>query len=1004
VKGFVTISLGLEASDLKDALAEARGLKEHGRFYQPAFQIMEGLLGPEGSCRIAELEPPEKEANETRDGRALRKLDMKITTVGLDMMPYADQLGLGISHRTNSIVHEAGAAEDDTPPLTEKVVTKWLVQFMTHRVMAILFLGPSKGTLEVRPYENDDTEAFEVRAVPGMLVLLRPDMLSHKYYAPGNATSMTSFYLTAQKQGMMYGQSVSAPISMTPIARALDEWVLDRLKQIKEAETEETVWDPDIPRDWQLAMNHMFHKGQMIGITGIGLRVPRFIDCDLWFSSMGAGIDFVTEVPNTRWDHSKVYLPYEVEPEGWKMFKTYCKHGSFMDGIDLFDPKLFGMSPAEAKAIDPNQRLVLEVGYDGLYRSGLRKKQIMNSSGGMYCGFGTLEWSFTEKQIDEGAFGATGGAASIVSNRMSFCLGMKGPSMSIDTEASASLTALYLAAEATQKKGRGHINAYSLAMGVHLMLCPMWWPQHCAAGWLSKEGRCLTFDDSACGFVRSDACVSTVVKCLEDVDGETQKDRDRNLCGILAAGVMNHCGQGASLHAPSGPAEQEVIAEAIKNAHISMLDVDAVEAHGTGAKLADAVEVGSLLRGHRSEMHKEPLGLMACKTGPGNMIEAGSLTAFIKTLTGGTWGFMPPNKHLRQINPYVDSVDTPSMFLTESVQYRMKSSFVGTMARGFGGTNVYCIAFGQVDNNKVSDINSQQPPMLAFWPGGGGMMDESMIPDRTYYIVGSFNKWGDPLPMEREGDSGYAFNLIMGENNFEQFQIWLDGDSKKVLHPGWQKAGKDAPVIGPTDDVSSNGLNWMIDGRGSVQEMWIPAVQAKESETAVSLRRDLDEMGNEYVLQQHITPTPDLGKPGDRYRVRLQCLGKWRTVNWTKIDTPALSDKLASTREGNYFIVGSWGNWQFEEMTNHGDGKYSAEVKLSRGGAEFQIVRDRDWFQVFYPATPQGNGQEYIVGPRDGGHGLNWFIDGLFGETFRVEFERQVVGDKDEKKVSWTRL
>jgi len=665
-------------------------------------------------------------------------------------MPYADQLGLAISHRTNTIVHEAGAAEDDTPPLTEKVVTKWLSQFQCHKVMAILFLGPSKGTLEVRPYENDDTEAFEVRAVPGMLVLLRPDILSHRYYAPGNATTLSSFYLATAKQGQKYGASLSVP--MTPVARGLDEWVLDRLQQIKESETEESVWDPEIPRDWQLAMNHMYHKGQMIGVTGVGVRVPKCTETDPWFSSFVGGTDFVTEVPNSRWDHSTVYVPFDEDPEGWKSFKSYCKHGSFMEGIDLFDPKLFGMSPAEAKAIDPNQRLVLEVGYDGLYRSGLRKKQIMNSAGGMYCGFGTLEWSYTEKNLGDGAFGATGAAASIVSNRMSFSLGMKGPSMTIDTEGCSSLTALYMASEATQKKGRGHLNAYSLAMGVHLMLCSMWWPQHCAAGWLAKEGRCLTFDSSACGYVRSDGCVSVVVKCLEDVDGETQKDKELNLVGTVAAGTMNHCGQGASLHAPSGPAEQEVIAEAIKNAHIAMLDVDAVEAHGAGAFLADAIEVGSLIRGHRSEMHKEPLGLMSCKSAMGNMVEAGSLAAFIKVLSSASWGLMSPNKHLRQINPHVDAFDNPCMFTTECVEFRMKSSFTGTMARGFGGTNVYVISFGQVDPMKVSERRPEGQAMLAFWPGGGGVLDQDMLPEKTYYIVGSFNRWGDCLPMEREGD------------------------------------------------------------------------------------------------------------------------------------------------------------------------------------------------------------------------------------------------------------
>lgn len=1001
VKGFCTINLMLDPSALKQAIQEKRELDASGRFYQPAFQIAEGLLGPEGSARIAELDPPGEGSS---DGESLRNLDEKISQIGSSMMQ-ADHIGLDISRRTNTIVHEAGAAEDDTPPLTERIVSKWLAQFQCHRVMAILFIGPSKGTLELRPHENDDTEPFEVRAVPGMLVLLRPDILSHKYFAPGPSIALSSFYLHTAKTRQMYGASLTSP-TMTPVARLLDEWVLDRLQQIKEGETEESVWDPDIPRDWQRAMNHMFHKGQMIGITSCATRCPKFDDADTWFKSFSSGLDTVVAVPNSRWDHDAVYVSYDVDPEAWKGFKSYCKHGSFLDGIDLFDPKVFGMAPAEARGIDPHQRHILEVGYDALYRSGLRKKQLMSSFIGVYVGFGNLEWGMADKAMDT-AFVATGAAASISSNRLSFCLGMKGPSMTIDTEGCASLTALYLAGEGIQKKGRGVMNTHSIAMGCHLILAPTHWPHHCAAGWLSKAGRCLTFDSSADGYVRCDATMATVLRLLENVDGETQKEKDEHLVGILAGAVMNHSGQNANLHAPNGPSHQECIAQAIKNAHISMLDVDMVEAHGQGDVLADAVEVGSLLRAHRSEMHKDPLGITAFKTAHGNMIEAASIAAFMKLVVGNSYGLMPPDKHLRQCNPHVDVVDTPGMLINELLETRMKSSFGGVFARGFGGTNVYAIAFGHVDTSKVSEHGVPPQPMLSFWPGGGGVMDAEMLPEKTYYIVGSFNRWGDPLPMERESDGTYAFNIILGENSFEQFQIWLDGNSEKVLHPGCQKAGKDAPVFGPSDGETANGLNWIIDGRGSIKETWVPAAKAIENNTTVSLRRDTDQLGNEFVLQQRIFPTADNGKPGDRYRVRLQMLGKWRMVNWKKVESLAIStrsDRSVPSEAGKYFIVGSWNDWSFQEMFMDEEGKFSLTFKLYRHGGEFQIVRDRDWFQVFYPATPDGTGEEYIVGPRDGGHGLNWFVDGKPGETYRIVFERKVSADRDQKKVSWTRL
>jgi polyketide synthase-associated protein len=999
-KGFSMINLGLEDGILAQALEEAKNMSD--RFEQPCFQVMEGLLGPEGSCRIAEMDAPDSDI-ESSELPALKRLDLQISEVGRDLLPYAEQHGfIQVSHRTNTIIHEHGAAEDDTPPLTEKVVTKWLSQFQRHQIMAILFLGPSKGTLELRPYDVDDMDAFEVRTAPGMLVMLRPEILGHRFFAPGNAWALSSFFLTS-KSMQKYGASLTLP--MTPVARELDEWVLERLRQLKSSEHEDTMWDPEIPRDWQLAMNHMFHKGQMIAIKGVGIMSPRICDTENWFPTQVAGIDLVTEVPMARWDHSKVYVPYEVDPDCAKAFKTYCRHCSLMEGVDQFDPKLFGMSPAEAKSIDPNQRLVLEVGYQSLYKGGLRKKQLMNANIGHYCGFGCLEWQFAEKSGEMGAFAATGSAASIVSNRFNFCLGMKGPSMTIDTEGASSLTALYLGAEACQKKGRGQQNPYSVASGVHLLLSHMFWPNHTAAGWLSREGRCLTFDARADGYVRSDACVAVTVKCFDDIDGEV-KEEDKQMVGLLAAGVMNQNGKGASLAAPNGPAEQEAIAEAIRNAHIDPCDVDGVEAYGLGAFLPDAIEVGSLLRGHRNELNKESLIISAYKTGVGNMVEAGALCAFIRTLVNGQWGFVPPNKHLRQINPHIDAVDTPACIATETMEFRLKSSFYGTLSRGFGGSNVYVINHCQQDPSKFPPPKVVQQT-LAFWPGGGGTLEPELVPEKTYYLAGSFNKWGEAKAMERTPDGGYGFTVTLGENCFEQFQIWLDGDSSKMLHPGWPKAGKDAPVIGPTEDDSSHGLNWMIDGRGDIQDVWKPATEVAESERSSILRTEFDYSGTEYALLQETVPTPDSGKPGDRYRVRLQILGKWRTVNWYRIDAPSKDLKALvapNVESGRYYIVGSWCDWSFQEMSASSEGVFTLDVTMARRGGEFQIVRDMDWSQVLFPATPLGSGTEYIVGPRDGGHGLNWYLDGFSGDQYRITFKRHVHQDKDTKSVSWEKI
>jgi len=282
-------------------------------------------------------------------------------------------------------------------------------------------------------------------------------------------------------------------------------------------------------------------------------------------------------------------------------------------------------------------------------------------------------------------------------------------------------------------------------------------------------------------------------------------------------------------------------------------------------------------------------------------------------------------------------------------------------------------------------------------------MNEDLIPDKGYYIIGSFNSWREPVQMTLDTEGGYGYTMTLGENSFEQFQIWLDGDSTKVLHPGWQRAGKESPVVGPTANDESHGFNWMIDGRGDVREGWTLAEDV-ETEGEV-MRVEVDNMGREWHLRQQILPSPDQGEPGDQYRVRLIMMGKWRAVSWEKIEAPLALPPHVTAGPGRYYVVGSWNNWSFEEMEPQGDGSFElTTAQLPRRGGEFQIVRDQDWAQVFYPSIPMGTVEEFIIGPRDGGHGLNWFLDGSKGDSFRITFRRAVEEGRDNKKISWAKL
>jgi len=512
---------------------------------------------------------------------------------------------------------------------------------------------------------------------------------------------------------------------------------------------------------------------------------------------------------------------------------------------------------------------------------------------------------------------------------------------------------------------------------------------------MCATGRCLTFDASAAGYVRGDGVVSVGVKAQNQlVDGKYVSDEDEALASIAGA-TMNNNGKAASLAAPNGPAEQEAIAEAIRNASISPTDVDAVECFASGAFLPDAIEVGSMARSHRSEESRDPpLLLTAVKSIIGNQIETSGLTAVLKLVHTMRGGISTPNLHLRQANPHTDLEDQPVSIVTENMEYQRTSSFNGVMSRGFGGSNVYFIMWGSTSAKQEQHTVISQRDQIMFWPGGGGALESEALPVRSYTIVGSWSQWTDPEPMEAEGNGVYGFTVVLSETRHEQFQIWLDGESTRVLHPGNQRGYKDATVFGP--DNMGHGCNWMIDGRQEVPEAQLPKELGKDGLLRV---KDESTEGSQKL------PTADFGLPGDAYRVKLRVVGRWRTVTWEKLprnQAAGLAEQFQRERVSQFYICGSWNDWNLQEMTEQSPGVYQSTAVLWRNGGEFQILRNRDWSQVLHPAAPRTSLEALgsVEGPDEKGHGFNWFLNGLAGDSFRIEFTRL----EGEMRVTWEKL
>jgi 3-oxoacyl-(acyl-carrier-protein) synthase len=664
-------------------------------------------------------------------------------------------------------------------------------------------------------------------------------------------------------------------------------------------------------------------------------------------------------VRTTRWDHSTIY---DEREECWKMNppKTNCMHACFVDGLEFFDSKMFGLGGAEVKSMDPSQRLCLETAYESLYRGGVKRKEMLNSSCGMYVGTSISEWNSAERTLDLGTFGATGSSAAITAGRVSFCLGLKGACLSIDTEAAAALTCTQYAVESVQIKGMGRLQDFAVAMGVSCNLAKAYWPAHTAAGLLCPGGRCFTFDESARGHVRGEGCGGLMVKLLsEKVDGEEVRDETANIVGVLAAAASNHNGRSASLSAPNGLSIQEALLDTCKHAGIQAYDVDTCEIHGSANYLADAVEVRSTNKALRNSNSWETLLVTSGKTQVGNGLEVAGMFQLLKALYSTQYGLCASNIHLCELNPHIELEDSSVTLPTEHVEFGLRSCFQCVFARGFGGMNVSLMSYGSVDEERrppPKAVSEESRPKLVYWPSGGGALADH--PRHGYFISGSWSEWRDAQIMEEEGDGVYGFTVTIGETRWEQFVILLDNDETKVLHPNRHKAPKGTMLFGP-EDRSMTDSTWLIDGR-----------------TQYTAHESLTDM------QEHVSA--DDGCPGTQYRVRLHVSGKWRTVSWIKSGCT----ELAGRALGRYYLFGSWNNWSLTgaiDMESTSRGVFSGLVTLAQHPVQFLIVRNRDMGQVIYPLATNADMHAQVVGPDDFIYETQWLLQGNSGDVFRIE-------------------
>jgi acyl transferase domain-containing protein/acyl carrier protein len=403
-----------------------------------------------------------------------------------------------------------------------------------------------------------------------------------------------------------------------------------------------------------------------VAIIGMACRFPGGVDSpESFWVLLRDGVDAVGPVPAERW-----------EPSDWP---GTPREAAFVADVDQFDPGFFGISPKEAAALDPQQRLLLEVANEALERAGLSGPGLKGRSVGVFCGApGSSYLDRFERPPGQRypvEYAGTGNESSFAAGRVAFALGVSGPAISLNTACSSSLVALHLACEAL----RAGDCEVALAGGVSLMLAPGDHAYLASIGALAADGRCRTFDARASGYGRGEGAGMFALMPLAEAER-----RGHPILAVIEGSAVNHDGASGGLTVPNGSAQERVIAAALARAGRSPEQIGYLEAHGTGTRLGDPIEV----RAVRRVFGDHPVWLGSVKTAVGHLEQAAGSAALMKVVLQQMHGELAPHLHFEHLNP---EIELGAARIPTVRQAWTGSRVAGVSGFGLSGTNAHLV-------------------------------------------------------------------------------------------------------------------------------------------------------------------------------------------------------------------------------------------------------------------------------------------------------------------------
>ncbi|GAW19803.1 hypothetical protein ANO14919_092940 [Xylariales sp. No.14919] len=553
------------------------------------------------------------------------------------------------------------------------------------------------------------------------------------------------------------------------------------------------------------AMGHgLSDNNESIAVISMACRLPGGVVTpeDFW-QLLRSGGDANIDVPKDRWDADKLY---NADPgvEG----TSYCRRGGFLDSIYSYDPSFFGISPREAQAMDPAQHLMLELGWEVFERAGYTRDQLSGSSTGIFVGVSNNGAS-NNTPPDLKGHSITGSASATLSGRLSYTLGLQGPSLTVDTACSSSLVATHLACNALRQ---GECNM-ALVGGVSLLLNPGIHVEFSRLRGLSLDGRCRAFSDDTDGTGFSEGAAIVALKRLSDA----QHDGD-DIHAVLRSTAVMHGGHSAGLTTPSGPGQVTLIRTALARAAMEPDDIDYVEAHGTATKLGDPIEATALAEVFGTERSGSgTLWLGSAKSNIGHTQAAAGLVGLLKVVLAMQNRFLPKTLHISKPTTAVDWKNANIELVLENRPWlpnynRLRRA--GVSAFGIGGTNAHIVVEESPRPIVEESGNATPPTLLAVVPlllsGSSNAALRAQAKKLRLHVESGIGKDDRLIDV--------AYSLATSRTHFHRRLVVTAGDKGQMLEKlAFVSSGITESELLDVNKVGKASIGMLFTGQGSQQ-------------------------------------------------------------------------------------------------------------------------------------------------------------------------------------------